>query len=281
MSQLLNYVVVDAFTSRPLQGNPVAVFLDPVNLSSELMQMIATEMRLSETTFVLSGNNEADATIRIFTPVNELPYAGHPILGTAAALHSVTGKKNLTLQTKRCVINCEIGHKGENDRYVEVSMTQPVPTWEPFGYDLASILGVERSELPIDVYNNGPRHVIFTLPSVRALMEIRPDYHKLATLQNVAINCIAGSGDTWHSRMFSPAYGVIEDAATGSAAGPICIHLARYGMIDRRAAIEIYQGARMKNKAKIRSTVAWRDEAPVGVSVSGNAIQVIRGTFSL
>jgi phenazine biosynthesis protein phzF len=281
MLQLLNYAVVDAFTSEPLRGNPVAVFLDPGNLSCELMQMIAAEMRLSETVFVLSGNNIVDATARIFTPVNELPYAGHPILGTAAALYYATGKKNLALQTKQCVINCEIDSKADNNRCVEVSMTQPVPTWQSFDYELASILGVERSELPVDVYNNGPRHVIFTLPSVKTLMEVQPDYHKLATLQNVAINCVAGSGGIWHSRMFSPAYGVIEDAATGSAAGPICIHLARYGMIDKQETIEIYQGARMKNRARIRSKVAWHKDVPIDVSVSGNAIQTIQGFLSL
>ena len=112
-------------------------------------------------------------------------------------------------------------------------------------------------------------------------MEIQPDYHRLAKLQNIAVNCIAGSGNIWHSRMFSPAYGVIEDAATGSAAGPICIHLARYGMIDKRATIEIHQGGKTQNKARIRSTVAWHKNVPVGVNVSGNAIQVIQGTLSL
>ena len=84
--QMHRYAVVDAFADEPLRGNPVAVFFDADDLSAAQMQRIAREMNLSETTFVLAAQHGGDARIRIFTPVNELPFAGHPMLGTAIAL---------------------------------------------------------------------------------------------------------------------------------------------------------------------------------------------------
>jgi PhzF family phenazine biosynthesis protein len=80
------YVVADVFTDIPLEGNPVAVFVDSAGIPPERMQQIAQEMHLSETVFVLSAENDGDVRVRIFTPVNELPFAGHPTLGTAIVL---------------------------------------------------------------------------------------------------------------------------------------------------------------------------------------------------
>lgn len=94
------YVVIDAFASEPLQGNPVAVFFDCDDLSGERMQRMAREMNLSESTFVLRPQQDGDARIRIFTPVNELPFAGHPLLGTAIALGAETDKDRLFLETR-------------------------------------------------------------------------------------------------------------------------------------------------------------------------------------
>src|SRR5581483_4635643 len=202
------YTVVDAFARRPLAGNPVAVFFDAFDLTTETMQLIAAEMRLSEVTFVLPARDGGDARIRIFTPVNELPFAGHPMLGTALALGQELGRDRLALETAMGTIPVQIGR---DDGAATVSMRQPVPVWEPYepAADLLAALGVASSTLPVEAYRNGPRHVFVGLASVAALSGLRPDHRALAAFPDMAVNCFAGAGTRWRMRMFSPAYGVV------------------------------------------------------------------------
>ncbi len=220
------YVVIDAFASEPLQGNPVAVFFDCDDLSGERMQRMAREMNLSESTFVLRPQQDGDARIRIFTPVNELPFAGHPLLGTAIALGAETDKDRLFLETRMGTVPFAL--ERQDGKVVACSMQQPIPTWEHFSRpaELLAALGLKGSTFPIEVYRNGPRHVFVGLESVAALSALHPDHRALCDFPDLAVNCFAGAGRHWRSRMFSPAYGVVEDAATGSAAGPLAIHLA-------------------------------------------------------
>lgn len=238
-----DYMVVDAFARKPLEGNPVAVFFDTADLTGERMQQMAREMNLSECTFVLPAEQGGDARIRIFTPVNELPFAGHPMLGTAVAL-GVTMKRNeLRLETAMGVIPFELSDEGGA---TAVRMQQPVPTWEPYEHseELLSALGVEETVTPVVAYRNGPRHVFVGLESVEALSALHPDHRALSAFPDMAANCFAGAGTHWRTRMFSPAYGVVEDAATGSAAGPLAIHLARHGLASYGQELEILQGSR-------------------------------------
>ncbi|QIF37081.1 hypothetical protein WPAWT_03141 [Pseudomonas aeruginosa] len=129
---------------------------------------------------------------------------------------------------------------------VACSMQQPIPTWEHFSRpaELLAALGLKGSTFPIEVYRNGPRHVFVGLESVAALSALHPDHRALCDFPDLAVNCFAGAGRHWRSRMFSPAYGVVEDAATGSAAGPLAIHLARHRQIPYGQQIEILQGRR-------------------------------------
>ncbi len=236
------YVVIDAFASEPLQGNPVAVFFDCDDLSGERMQRMAREMNLSESTFVLRPQQDGDARIRIFTPVNELPFAGHPLLGTAIALGAETDKDRLFLETRMGTVPFAL--ERQDGKVVACSMQQPIPTWEHFSRpaELLAALGLKGSTFPIEVYRNGPRHVFVGLESVAALSALHPDHRALCDFPDLAVNCFAGAGRHWRSRMFSPAYGVVEDAATGSAAGPLAIHLARHRQIPYGQQIEILQG---------------------------------------
>ena len=153
------YVVIDAFASEPLQGNPVAVFFDCDDLSGERMQRMAREMNLSESTFVLRPQQDGDARIRIFTPVNELPFAGHPLLGTAIALGAETDKDRLFLETRMGTVPFAL--ERQDGKVVACSMQQPIPTWEHFSRpaELLAALGLKGSTFPIEVYRNGPRHV--------------------------------------------------------------------------------------------------------------------------
>src|SRR5205807_868612 len=110
---------------------------------------------------------------------------------------------------------------------------QPLPAIEAFerAGELLAAVGVERSELPVELYDNGVRHVYVALGSEEEVAELRPDLARLAALGELGVNCFAGSGARWKTRMFGPGHGIAEDPATGSAAGPLALHLARHGRI--------------------------------------------------
>ncbi|HSL07346.1 MAG TPA: PhzF family phenazine biosynthesis isomerase [Pseudonocardiaceae bacterium] len=274
------YVVADVFTDIPLEGNPVAVFLDASGLPAERMQRIAREMHLSETTFVLPAESGGDVRVRIFTPVNELPFAGHPTLGTAIVLGESTSADRIHLETAMGTIPFDFD-RADGGRVVSARMRQPVPTWGPYEHadELLSGLGVAASTLPVEIYRNGPRHVFVGLDGVDALSRLEPDQRALARLPDMAANCFAGSGSRWRLRMFSPAYGVVEDAATGSAAGALAVHLARHGLISFGQQIEILQGVEIGRPSTMRATAEGTSERIESVEVAGSAVVVARGTL--
>ncbi|KJK52171.1 2,3-dihydro-3-hydroxyanthranilate isomerase [Lentzea aerocolonigenes] len=273
------YVVVDVFTDTPLRGNPVAVFLDAGDLPAERMQEIAREMNLSETTFVLPPQDDGDVRVRIFTPVNELPFAGHPTLGTAIALAESIPGDLLLMETHMGTIPFRLDRVG--GRVVSARMRQPNPTWAPYGQtdDLLAALGLQRSTLPVEVYRNGPRHVYVGLPDVAALSRVMPDQRALAAHLDVAVNCFADAGTHWRTRMFSPAYGVAEDAATGSAAGPLAVHLIRHGLLSSGEEIEIRQGVEMGRPSTMYAVARGTREEIDEVEAAGSAVVVARGVF--
>ncbi|MEU7580035.1 PhzF family phenazine biosynthesis protein [Streptomyces sp. NPDC041068] len=273
------YVVVDAFATEALHGNPVAVYFDANDLTGSQMQGIAREMNLSETTFVLRPKQGGDAHIRVFTPVNELPFAGHPLLGTAIALGNRSDADQLKLETAMGLIPFELVR--EHGTVTKAWMRQPVPTWRPYEHreELLAALGVRETALPVDIYRNGPRHVLVALKSVEELSALRPDHHALSAFPDMAANCFAGAGTQWRSRMFSPAYGVVEDAATGSAAGPIAIHLARHGLIDYGQRIVITQGVEMGRPSPMHALAEGAGQRVDSVEVGGDGVVVIEGTL--
>ncbi|MFG2606514.1 PhzF family phenazine biosynthesis isomerase [Streptomyces sp. NPDC048514] len=274
------YVVVDAFARVPLTGNPVAVFFGSDDLTAEQMQRIAREMNLSESTFVLRPRQDGtDAHVRIFTPVNELPFAGHPLLGTAIALGGRTDADRLRIETAMGVIPFAL--ERAHGKVVAASMRQPVPVWEPFDRtaELLDALGVGASTLPVEIYRNGPRHVLVGFESIEALSKVDPDHRALAGFPDMATNCYAGSGGAWRNRMFSPAYGVVEDAATGSAAGPIAIHLARHGLGAYGQRIEITQGVEIGRPSPMGALVHGEGDRVDSVEVSGHGVVTIEGVL--
>lgn len=274
------YMVVDAFASEPLLGNPVAVFFDSEDLTGETMQRIAKEMNLSEVTFVLPAEQDGDARIRIFTPVNELPFAGHPMLGTAFALGRTWGRDRLLLETAMGAIPFELGTR---DGAAWVRMEQPVPRWKPYDHatELLAALGAHSSTAPVEIYHNGPRHVFVGLSDVEALSALHPDHRALSHFPDMAANCFARADGGWRTRMFSPAYGVVEDAATGSAAGPLAIHLARHGFAEYGQEIRITQGVEMGRPSVMRATAAGIGESIGSVHVGGHAVTVAQGTIDV
>ncbi|MGP3978050.1 PhzF family phenazine biosynthesis protein [Streptomyces sp. 8N114] len=287
------YVVVDAFADEPLLGNPVAVFFGSDDLSARTMQRIAREMNLSETTFVLTPRQGGDARIRIFTPVNELPFAGHPLLGTAIALGARSSRDDLRLETAMGVVPFDLVR--ERGRTVAARMRQPVPTWRPFerAEELLAAIGVEKSTLPVEIYRNGPRHVFVGLENVSALSALRPDHRALADFEDLATNCFAPDldaddahappgqegGSCWRTRMFSPAYGVTEDAATGSAAGPLAVHLARHGLAPHGRQVRITQGVEMGRPSLMLARAEGTADSVDAVEVGGAGVLVAEGSL--
>jgi trans-2,3-dihydro-3-hydroxyanthranilate isomerase len=277
----LRYVVVDVFTDTPLEGNQLAVFTDARELASEQMQRLAREMNFSESVFVFPPEGGGDVRIRIFTPANELPFAGHPILGTAFVLGGPLQRVLIRLETGAGVVPVELEREGP--QIVFGRMEQPIPEWEPYEREaeLLAALGVERSGLPVEAYRNGPLHVYVELESEEAVAALQPDMAALAELAEVGANCFAGSGGRWKTRMFAPAHGVAEDPATGSAAGPLAVHLARHARIGFGDEIEIRQGAEIGRPSTLYAKAEGSAERIERVEVGGSAVVVARGEFRL
>ncbi len=276
------YVVADVFTDTPLAGNPVAVFTDARALDGEEMQRLARELNLSETVFVLPAEADGHARIRIFTPGIEMPFAGHPTLGTAFVLAAPMQLLEIRLETGMGIV--PVALERERDRLVFGRMRQPLPSWEPYAEEAAllSALGVERSELPVELYDNGARHAYVALSSEDEVASLRPDMSALSDLPAVlGVNCFAGEESRWKTRMFAPAGGVAEDPATGSAAGPLAVHLARHGRIAFGEEIEISQGAEVGRPSTLYARADGSADQLERVEVGGSAVVVARGEFRL
>jgi trans-2,3-dihydro-3-hydroxyanthranilate isomerase len=277
------YVVCDVFTDTPLTGNQLAVFTDARELPEERLQELARELNYSETVFVYPATAEgAHARIRIFTPGVEVPFAGHPTLGSAFVLAGPLQLGEIRLETGRGVVPVRLEREGA--RIVFGRMEQPIPTIAAYEdeADLLDAIGVERSELPVEVYDNGLQHVFVTLGSETEVAALKPDLARLSDVGEVlGVNCIAGSGTQWKTRMFIPSGGVAEDPATGSAAGPLALHLARHGRIAFGQEIEITQGVEIQRPSKLYARVDGSADHVERVEVGGSAVVVARGEFRL
>jgi trans-2,3-dihydro-3-hydroxyanthranilate isomerase len=276
------YVVADVFTDTPLAGNGLAVFTDARELAEERLQPLARELNLSETVFVYPPEQGGHAKIRIFTPAKELPFAGHPMLGTAFVLGGPLQLEEIRLETPAGVIPVRLEREGP--RITFGWMTQLVPTVRPYDgeRDLLSALGIERASLPVELYDNGLETVCVALDSEAAVAALDPDLGALARLPGgMNVSCFAGAGARWKTRMFAPAGGVPEDPATGSAAGPLACHVVRHGLAEPGTELEITQGVEIKRPSTLHALVDGSAERIEKVEVGGSAVVVARGEFHL
>jgi trans-2,3-dihydro-3-hydroxyanthranilate isomerase len=274
------FVIADVFTSEPFTGNQLAVFTDAREIPEERLQRIAREINFSETAFVYPPERDGHVRLRIFTPATEVPFAGHPTLGTAFVLAAPLQLVEIKLETGSGTIPVLLEREGP--RIVFGRMAQPIPTVSPFdGADeLVALLGVEP-ELPVEVYDNGLEHVYLALASREDVVALRPDFQQLVEFGPYTINCFAGDGLRWKTRMFSPGLGVNEDPATGSAAGPLAVHLARHGRIAFGDEIEIVQGVEIGRHSTLFARVDGTADAIERVEVGGSAVVVARGELQL
>lgn len=273
----LRYVVCDVFTDTPLQGNQLAVFTDARGVPEETMQALALEVGFSETVFVLPAQEGGHARVRIFTPVLELPFAGHPILGTAFVLGAPLQLGVIELETGRGVVPVTL-ERDQSGRIVFGRMAQPVPAVQPFaGADAAlAALGLTAAAAPVELYDNGATHVLVLVDDVAAVRGLAPERRAIAALGVTGVSCFAREGERWVTRMFWE-HG--EDAATGSAAGPIACHLARHGHIAWGEEIVLEQGASVGRPSVLHARAEGGAGLIDAVEVGGSAVTVARGEF--
>lgn len=295
---------VDVFTDRPFAGNPLCVVPDGRGLTPEQMQAIAREMNLSETTFILPPTDPtADYWMRIFTPAREIPFAGHPSIGTAFVLAC---RGAFPLQSPVTRVHQQVGI-GTLPLEIEVAdglpgrvvMTQGTPTFAGVVRDVAPVaeaLGVPdetlaAGPLPIQAVSTGLHHLMVPVPDLAALAALRPNFSLLDRLlaEAGALGCYVftletGSAEVMaRSRMFAPGAGVPEDPATGSAVGPLGAYLAAHGVLPRdRQSLLVEQGIEMGRPSRMWVEVE-RDSLgmPVGVRVGGTTVPVIAGTIHM
>ena len=275
------YVVCDVFTNRPLAGNQLAVFTDARAIPEALLPLLAREMNFSESVFVYPAMAGGHARIRIFTPGRELPFAGHPVLGSAFVLGAPLQLETIVLETGIGLVPVALQREGP--RIVFGRMTQPLPKVEPVAETdaIVAALGGVKPVLPVERYVNGPRHVMINVESPDLVARLSPDFGALGRATGDGVSCFAGSGTRWKTRMFAPSHGVTEDPATGSAAGPLACHLLRHGRLASGDEIEIAQGAEIGRPSTLYARVTGTRDAITTVEVGGSAVTVARGEFRL
>jgi len=276
------YVIVDVFSKRPLAGNQLAVFTNAEPIPEHLLQPLAKEIGFSETVFCYPAEAEGHVRIRIFTPASELPFAGHPTLGTAFVLAAPMQLGSIGLETGSGLVTVEL-ERGGSGRILFGRMSQPLPRVEPFARaaELLAALGLERSELPVELYDNGIAHVFVALDSEERVAALAPDSKALAAFGSIGVNCFAGAGEKWKTRCFVSGLGISEDPATGSAAGPLALHLARHGAVSFGEEIEIRQGEEIGRPSFLYASAHGTSEAVLRIEVGGCAVVVARGEFAL
>lgn len=295
------FVQVDVFTDRPLTGNSLAVVLDGQGLATEEMQAIAREMNLAETTFLFpSTRSDCVARVRIFTPGRELPFAGHPTLGTAWVLSShglvPSGARRFALEEGIGPVPVEL--EGDPSRPGFVWMSQQPATFGPELQDRPGVvraLGLEAGDLrpgaPVQPVSTGNTFVFVALRDRAAVdraggLDLRalPTLPEVAAALGVFIFAIDDTqGHRLYSRMFAPQSGVPEDPATGSAGGPLGAYLVRHGLARGNGELRLVseQGTKMKRQSFVHICLQARGGEATDLRVGGSVVPVLDGRLRL
>lgn len=302
----LKFYQADVFTSQPFGGNPVAVFPDADGLTDDELQQIAREMNLSETVFVFPPTDPAAvARLRIFTPTQEIPFAGHPVLGTFYVLAQL-GRVSIQKQITHVMQECNIGLfpvelHAEGNRVARVVMSQPKPEFlDPLDsiddvYLAGGALGLPKhviadTKWPLQVVSTGLPVLIVPVRTLTAVRSINPD---ASAIINVCERCGANgimvfttvtveSFASVHARMFAPKIGILEDPATGSAGGALGAYLVQNGVVEvgPMTDILIEQGYEIERPSRILVQVESDDDVIQGVKVGGHCVMVVEGTLT-
>jgi trans-2,3-dihydro-3-hydroxyanthranilate isomerase len=302
----LKFYQADVFTGQPFGGNPVAVFPNAQGLTDFELQQIAREMNLSETVFVLPPTDEAAVVrLRIFTPTQEIPFAGHPVLGTFYVLAQL-GLIAVTDGVTRVMQECNIGLypveiHARDGQVTRVVMTQPKPLFlgsmdetEDL-FHISKALGLPKYQIvdtkaPVMVVSTGLPVVIVPVRALTAVRSIEPDSSAIVDMcerfgtNGIMVYTTMTVEDlaTVHTRMFAPAIGILEDPATGSASGAMGAYLVHNGLVEVGPLTEIIieQGYEIGRPSRILVQVESDDDAIQTVKVGGQVVMVVEGTLS-
>jgi trans-2,3-dihydro-3-hydroxyanthranilate isomerase len=268
------YALIDVFTDRKFGGNQLAVFHDGAGVSDALMHAAAKELNLTEITFLVRAEHGGDHKIRIFSPTRELPFAGHPTIGTAFVL---ARGRDATLRLEEQVGTLQVTVR---DGFTE--MEQPLPTFEQVADRdaAAASLGLDAADLepalPIEIGSSGLRFMFVAVKTLDAVSRASP--RELVEAAYVFTTHTVEPGSTVHGRMYGRE--VVEDPATGSANGPLGAFLVRHGMSDGRRIVS-EQGFEMGRPSLLYVRVGGTRDRITSVHVGGRCTIVGGGWLDL
>lgn len=284
----------DVFSQTPLEGNSLAIFFDGRGLSDREMQAIAREMNLSETTFILPGEAQLEKDrgirVRIFTVQEELPFAGHPTLGTAFALRGETGAAQVTLDLNVGKVRVQFEKSDTANTFGEMTQIDPIFGEQHNREAVADALGISADDLdeslPIQTLSTGLAFTVTPVKSLAVMRKLRIDLKRArAYIEKTGGNFFyfvtretIDSASRLHARML---FYNGEDPATGSAAGCTAAWMVAHGVAqpDERAVIE--QGIEILRPSRLFVRASRRDNRVVNVRVGGYAVEVMRGEVLL
>jgi trans-2,3-dihydro-3-hydroxyanthranilate isomerase len=219
--------------------------------------------------------------VRIFTPRHELPFAGHPTLGTALVIAGSIESREVRLELPVGVVPVSVEREGARANFGW--MQQPLPDALPFEAEaeLLSALGVTKTELPVAHYTNGPSHLYVCVGTREEVAALAPDFQRLARLTTGTVSVFAHDAEGVKTRAFAPAAGVYEDPATGSAAGPLAVHLLRHGRLAFGETVRLEQGVEIDRPSELFVRLSGEGTRVERVEVGGGVQVVARGEFRL
>jgi trans-2,3-dihydro-3-hydroxyanthranilate isomerase len=292
------FITLDVFTTQRFAGNPLAVVLDAEGLDTGAMQKIAREFNLSETVFVHRPDDaSARARLRIFTPGQELPFAGHPTVGTAVLLgrHDGGGDRSFVLQETVGPVPCRVRSTGPDSGWAsfEIPRLPGKVADGPAAADMAESLGVSSADmglaaLPTELWSGGNQFWMVPIRDLQAIGRCtvnRARFDSVFTTDRGAAAFVfcretTDRGHAFHARMFAPEFGIIEDPATGSAVAAFAGYLAAHGgYADGSHTVRIEQGYEMGRPSLIELTLAIAGGLLQGASIAGDAVTVLEGTI--
>jgi trans-2,3-dihydro-3-hydroxyanthranilate isomerase len=294
LPKTLDFVQMDVFTSEPLQGNQLAVFTDARGLSDVEMQRIARETNLSETTFVFPRDIEIErregVRVRIFTTEEELPFAGHPTLGTAAVLRERLNGSTVDLALKVGKIPVTFKQDEADLPFGEMRQNDPQFLATHDANEIAPIAGLSpqdlRTDVPIETVSTGNAFIIVMVRSLETMSRLNFDQRRAQAYLDRSDGkffywlCAetTASETQFHARMI---FYHAEDPATGSAAGPAIAYLVKHGLVKSEQRVVIEQGVEIKRRSHMFVSAKRDGERITDVRVGGHAVEVARGTYSL
>ena len=291
---------LDVFTEKPLSGNPLAVVHDCEGLDSEAMQRIAGEFNLSETVFVMAPENpKHQASIRIFTPVHELPFAGHPTVGTAILLNHLNPeacRDEFVLEEQVGLVRCTISEAegGKVARFALPKVSEKL-SWSFDAEELADVLSLQPDDLEAgqaELWDGGVPYMIVPLRSLEAVKRAQAKVEKIKNVEpvingipaNPYVFCRGGvdADAAFHARMFAASSGIAEDPATGSAVASLSGWIAHHLMADTgEQQFKIEQGYEMGRPSQIFLDLETKDGDTIEAGISGKAIIISEGVIEV